>query len=367
MPNIKNSSAQKTAVKYKKTHGFHDNLPLQILRIIPSYAGAGKGIEINIIRQRLESIGIKRSLRTIQRKIESMKNEYLDISEDKKSHTIQLRQELHGMRIGYMTVQESLLFALAYKQLGSMLPSSLKESLESLFNQAISNVENNNNYNQKMNAEWLSKIYAANPTQPLIPKESKPSILDAVSNSLYNNQYLKLSYINKIGEEREGEVMPLALVQQGSKTILVCRCSAWDEWNEIENKKDPIVKLPINWNLMLHRIQSAEVSLHKFNKPDDFNVQEYDRQGGFGIGCGKFIQLSFQMKRQHALSLLETPLSEHQNVFSEEKKLLSEENIREDHSEWLTFQVELADTFILDHWLRGFGEDVRNITKIDLP
>ena len=340
----KDQNTQKNATKER---GPHELLILNLLKVIPSYSGPGQGISIKDIQKQLDARGFERDIRTIQRKVQAFETEYLDVSQGERSFLVQLKEGLTGINFGNLSRSESFLLTLAYKQLDSMLPTDLKLGLANLFTQAKYKL--NNNPHAGLDLEWMRKIYTANSTQPLIPKESNPGILENVSNALYENHYLKLKYVNKVGQERDGEVMPLALVQQGNKMLLVCRCHAWDQ---SELQRDPGVKTPINWNLMLHRIVTAEVMPNRsFHYPKDFDVKEYERQGGFGIGNGRMVKLSFDMKRQIALSLLETKLSTDQ------------EHV--EHGDWITIKATVADTFILDHWLRGFGEAVRNIVKAD--
>ncbi len=326
-------------------HGPHERFFLDLLRVVPPH-NAEKGISINEIEARLKSIGVERSKRTLQRAVAALQDNYLDIQPDGRSNLIK-KKNLAGISFGGLSRQESFLLTLAYKQLDSMLPPSLKAGLKSLFDQAFVSMQTNQQ--AELDRQWLQKIYAANSTQPLIPKESHPGVLENVSNALYENHYLHVKYVNKVGLKREGDVMPLALVQQGNKMLLVCRCHAWEQ---SELQRDPRVKTPINWNLMLHRIVTAEVLPNRsFHYPKDFDVKEHERRGGFGIGNGQMVRLSFDMKREFALSLLETRLSTDQE--------------HEDHGDWITIRATVADTFILDHWLRGFGEAVRNIVKAD--
>lgn len=328
--------------------GPHELRLMEVLKVIPAYSGHGKGITVPQIIEGLGPGAAGLSVRTIQRVIVQLEREnYIDVSQSGRSKIIQLQPGLAGLNYHRLNRRESLLLTLAFRQLETMLPQSLKASLDNLFVQAMGNVLDQPD---QLDQQWLHKIYTANSTQPLIPKESREGVLENVSDALYENAYLKLDYVNKMGEARSGTVMPLALVQQGNKTLLVCRCK---EWDKKERPINPDAKLPINWNLMLHRIQFAKKAEQNFNRPGDFDVQEYDRLGGFGIGNGRAVRLSFDMKREFALSLLETKLSEDQT--------------HEDHGNWIKINATVADTFILNHWLHGFDhvEGVRNIVKTD--
>lgn len=329
-----------------RVQGPHDNFIFQLLQVVPPYQGEGQGHLISKIHEALGQKNVKRSLRTVQRRIDQLRDQYFDVTQRGQQYIVQLRPGLRGINFQPLTPSESFLLTLAYKQLSSMLPPSLKANLEHVFEQALASLDANPQAG--LDREWMNKIYAANSTQPLLPAENKPDVLEQVSHALYRNHYLKVDYTNKAGERRKGEVMPLALVQQGNKMMLVCRCAAWD----IEELKlNPHARRPIHWNLMLHRFNSAQsLDNQSFIRPADFDVKEYERRGGFGIGNGQMVRLSFDMKREFALSLLETKLSADQE--------------HQDHGDWITVHATVADTFILNHWLRGFGSGVKNITKV---
>lgn len=329
-----------------RVQGPHDNFIFQLLQVVPTYQGESKGLPIKKIQKALAQNNVVRSVRTLQRRIDQLRDQYFDVTQKGKRYIVQLRQGLRGINFQPLMPSESFLLTLAYKQLASMLPPSLKSNLENVFEQALASLDTNPQAG--FDREWMDKIYAANSTQPLIPAENQSGVLEQVSHALYRNHYLQVIYTNKVGERREGEVMPLALVQQGNKMMLVCRCDAWDTE---ELKRNPNAQRPIHWNLMLHRFNSAQsLDNQSFIRPADFDVKEYERRGGFGIGNGQMVRLSFDMKSEFALSLLETKLSADQ------------EDIK--HGDWITIRATVADTFILNHWLRGFGEDVKNVTKV---
>lgn len=337
--------ALQAPAKPPRVQGPHDNFIFQLLQVVPTYKGEGEGRSIGDIHKALAEHKVNRSVRTVQRRIDQLRDQYFDVSQKGSKYIVQLRPGLRGINFQPLMPSESFLLTLAYKQLASMLPPSLKANLENVFKQALASLDANPQAG--LDREWMDKIYAANSTQPLLPAENKPDVLEQVSHALYRNHYLKVDYTNKMGLRREGKVMPLALVQQGNKMMLVCRCAAWDTE---ERKLNPNAQQPMHWNLMLHRFNSAQsLDNQSFIRPADFYVKEYERRGGFGIGNGQMVRLSFEMKREFALSLLETKLSADQE--------------HQDHGDWITVHATVADTFILNHWLRGFGSGVKNITK----
>jgi predicted DNA-binding transcriptional regulator YafY len=157
-----------------------------------------------------------------------------------------------------------------------------------------------------------------------------------VCNALYGDRWLAIEYCNAAGEQASSRVMPLGLVQQGPRMYLVCRFEGY------KNER----------NLALNRFVSARALSLTFKRPAEFNLKRYDDDGRFGFGNGEPIRLSFRIDKDHALHLLESPLSEDQQV-SEGRR----------HYQ---INATVIDSAMLDWWLRGFGKAVSRISKTKL-
>ena len=174
-------------------------------------------------------------------------------------------------------------------------------------------------------------------SQPLLPPKIVPGVFEIVSESLYSNRWLHLDYRNSGGKRGKVEVMPLGLAQQGPRLYLVCRYRGYD------NER----------SLALHRILSAEMSTLTFDRPKEFDLKKYDDDGRFGFGEGEMVKLVFRIERQAGLHLLETPLSANQQVVE-----LEDGN--------LEITATVVDSAMLEWWLRGFGDAVKNVKKAEL-
>jgi predicted DNA-binding transcriptional regulator YafY len=119
-----------------------------------------------------------------------------------------------------------------------------------------------------------------------------------VSEALYSNRWLNLDYRNAGGKRNKVEVMPLGLAQQGPRLYLVGRYRGY------ENER----------SLALHRILSAEATTLTFVRPKEFDLKKYDDDGRFGFGEGEQVQLTFRIDRENGRHLLESPLSNDQQV-----------------------------------------------------
>jgi predicted DNA-binding transcriptional regulator YafY len=210
------------------------------------------------------------------------------------------------------------------------------KSMDGFFLQARKNLAPYNNEKGKREREWLKKVRVVSTTQPLLPPKIRVGVFEQVSNALYANLWLNVDYENAAGKRTEADVMPLGLAQQCTRLYLVCRFKGYD------NER----------SLALHRINSAKASEFTFERPKDFDLQKYDDDGRFGYGVGKRIKLTISIEKDAGFHLLESKLSEDQEV----KEL-------EDAYE-ITGTV--VDSDMLDWWLRGFGDSLHSATKANI-
>jgi predicted DNA-binding transcriptional regulator YafY len=303
-------------------------LALEMLRRIPR----GRRVSASDLHQQLKALGINRDLRTVQRQLE-MLSEHFDIERDDRNRPYGYRWKEHaeGLALPMLSEQESLLLTLAEKHLRNLLPTSVMKSMDGFFVQARTNL--GSHANTKREREWLSKVRVISTTQPLLPPKIIPGVFEAVSNALYANQWLTVSYKNAKGKVSETDVMPLGLAQQGPRLYLVCRFKGFT------NER----------SLALNRMIAAAGSSRTFERPKEFDLQKYDDDGRFGFGDGKRVRLSFKIEKEAGFHLLESPLSADQTY--------------KDLGELYAISATVVDSEQLDWWLRGFGDRVTNVRR----
>lgn len=303
-------------------------LALELMRRIPR----NRSVTAKELHEQLADTEVGRDLRTIQRQLEMLSGHF-DIERDDRSkpYGYRWKEKSRGMALPTLSEQESLLLMLAERHLKRLLPNSLVKSMEGFFTQARTNLAPHSN--AKREREWLKKVRVVSTTQPLLPPKIKPSVFEQVSTALYANLWLNVDYGNAAGKRTQADVMPLGLAQQGERLYLVCRFKDYD------NER----------SLALHRIISAQASEFSFDRPKDFDLEQYDNDGRFGFGEGKRIKLTFRINKEAGYHLLECPLSEDQQV----KEL-------DDVYEITATVVESAQ---LEWWLRGFGESVLEVKR----
>ena len=312
----------------------HDTLQLSI-ELLHSIPKRGT-ITATALQEKLAANGFARETRTIQRLLENLCDADLygierDISS--KPYRYRWKESARGLTIGSLSPQECLLLTLAEQQLGSLLPTRLMKSMDGFFDQARSQLGETSKTQRER--EWLDKVRVVSTSQPLLPPKVDPDVFEQVSNALYGNQWLEVDYQNAAGKKTSCKVMPLGLAQQGPRMYLVCRFDGYD------NERC----------LALHRFISAKASTLTFERPKDFNLKQFDDDGRFGYGDGTKIRLSFRIEKKAGLHLLESPLSTDQQVV--------------ELGDAYEISATVVETDMLDYWLRGFGDGVSAIERIE--
>lgn len=306
-------------------------LPLELLRRIPR----GRKVTAEQLHQQLSDAGIKRDIRSIQRQLKVLCEQFdIECDDREQPYGYCWLQEARGLALPILTPKESLLLKLAQEQLKHLLPARLMNSLDTFFEQANINLLTQND--AVLEREWAQKVRVVDTTQPLLAPTIRENVFENVSEALYLNRWLNLDYQNVQGVRKQIQVMPLGLAQQGPRLYLVCRFHGYD------NER----------SLALHRIHSAEVSALNFERPKDFDLKKYEDEGRFGFGSGKKIKLRFYIRASHGQHLIESPLSIDQQV------------VKHDGSFEITATV--VESHMLGWWLNGFGDAVWGVTKEDV-
>ena len=306
---------------------------LELLRRIPRKSKiSARQVSAKELQQQLEGAGLKKDVRTVQRQLKLLSEQFdIECDDRDKPYGYRWKEHAEGFRVPGLSPQDSLLLALAEQYLRTILPARLMKSMEGFFRQAKSGLMQPGK--NRPEQEWLSKVRIVDTTQPLLPPKINAGVFEAVSNALYDNKWLKLNYENAQGWRDKYRVMPLGLAQQGPRLYLVCRFEGFD------NER----------SLAVHRIISAEASTMSFERPPEFDLKKYDDDGRFGFGEGERIRLTFRIKKPNGFHLTESPLSKDQEV----RELDDEYEIT----------ATVVDTEQLNWWLRGFGDAVSGVRK----
>ena len=301
-------------------------LQLEILRFIPK-----KGmITADQIQQKLANLGLQRDLRTIQRQMQKLCDQFdIECDDRDRPYGYRWKPNAKGLDLPILNEQQSLVLMLAKQYLKGILPASIMSSMDGFFQQAEYNLVYDSH--KKSGAEWLGKVAIAPTSQPLLPPQVEPSLFSEISTALYNNRILEVHYRNQVGVEHHAEVKPLALVQQGAAQYLV-----------VQYVNDKIK------HLALHRFISAKATTFTFERPQ-FNLKNYLAEQHFGFGNGKKIRFTFRIAKHLGFHLTETALSADQSII--------------DEGETYLVQATVVESEMLNWWVAKFGEEIEEIGR----
>ena len=301
-------------------------LLLDILRCIPRK----RYISSTRIHQILVAQGREVSLRTVQRHLDTLSASFpLEVDTRSRPYGYRWQAQAAGLNLPLLTPSEALLLQLARADLAALLPTRILTALEPLWSSAA--LELGTRPEAEAQRRWLHKVTRIPDNQPLLAPKIDPDVLEEVSEALYAEETLALTYRNARDEAREAIVWPLALVQQSVRLYLVARFEGY------ENQRI----------LALSRIQKAHRTGERFPYPSDFRLSDYVAQGHFGIHRGRRVRVRFVIDPAVGRHLVESPLAEDQTV--------------EPTANGLAITATVVETELLHRWLRGWGEAIKDV------
>ena len=304
---------------------------LFVMRLVPAY---GQRLSASVLHAQLLNAGYNCSLRTAQRDLKMLADEFgFAVDDSGQESFYSWMKGAKGVVIPALTPHDSLLLALAEKHLDRLLPTRVLKSMKSFFLAAEHDLETTRAAREK---GWLSKVRVVSTTQPLLPPEIKPEVLEAIGESLYLDHCLNVSFHNRAGKKNDSVVKPLGLVQQGVRLYLVCQFETYDDYRI----------------LAVNRISKAQCSVIAFERPLDFDLANYDEDGKFGMGDGKKIRLTFSISKIEGVLIIESRLSQDQTVAEQD--------------DGYRITATVIQSQMLDRWLRGFGDHVWDVEKVTL-
>lgn len=195
-----------------------------------------------------------------------------------------------------MGVGEAMALVMAEQHLGQLLPTSVFESLQAVFNRAHLTLKNIDGHNPA--STWMNKVRAVPPTQPMVPPEIKPEIQENLSRALLENRQVEVMYGGG-GKNvpRPMRLHPLGMILRTPSVYLVA--TAWD-YRKIED-----VHL-----YALHRFTEVRILDEAVQAPEGFELDRELERGLADFGGAKEpILLEMIVTKEFAKILEESPLA----------------------------------------------------------
>ena len=303
-------------------------LYLEVIRRIPRH----RFISTMEIQNSLRASGIEVQILTLQRYLKQLyESGNLPLERDNRSKPYSYRMGTDSSPFPFtkLSPQEALMMRLVEANLKYQLPGKLNRAMEPFFEAAKQVLDDVPGRVTKEN-EWLNKVAVVSNSLPQIPPNIKPRIFEEVSNALFNNQKLKVTYHNTEGHEKTKTISPMGLVQQDIRLYLVCR---FDGYTDIRH-------------LALHRITDAELLNEPAQKERDFDIKTYVREHHFNYTneATPIVKLTLEFTSEAtALNLSEAPFNRTQKI----------EKLDNGH---YVLTVVIEDTLLLTGWINTWKE-----------
>jgi len=305
-----------------------------MLRLVPR---APQKITAGELCRRLASESFVVTERTVQRDLVELSALFPLVSDEReKPFGWSWKADAPRLDLPGLDAAEALMMVMVEQHLKHVLPPATVKRLKSHFDLARDTLSKLPD--QRSNRAWLSKVRVISPVQRLKAPAIKPDVQEAVFNALLNERQLEVKFRQRNAErDSDGVVHPLAIVQRGAVTYLICRFYTYSDFRL----------------LTLHRIQRAKVLDESANRPANFSVDQLINDGLLGFGDAKPIELVAEFYQGAGEHLIETPISPDQSL-----DRLDNDTVR------LTAPVQLTNE--LRWWLLGFGARVQVLAPPEL-
>lgn len=265
-----------------------------MLRLLPSWPNKATYAEI---AARLESEeDFKVDPNTVRRDLEQLALIFpIYVEECGRTHYVSWAKGADPA-LRTMGVGEAMALVMAEQHLGQLLPTSVFESLQAVFNRAHLTLKNIDGHNPA--STWMDKVRAVPPTQPMVPPEIKPDIQETLARALLENRQIEVMYGGG-GKNvpRQMRLHPLGMILRTPSVYLVA--TAWD-YQAIED-----VHL-----YALHRFTEARILDQAVQVPEGFDLDRELERGLADFGGAKEpILLEMIVTEELAAILEETPLA----------------------------------------------------------
>lgn len=294
--------------------------------------------DVKRLTRYLEDAGYKVDVRTVQRdlkKLSEVPELPLECDENKPKGW-SWSQEAKIWDMPAMNPQLALTFSLIDHYLKDKMPVTVMDFLNPYVNKAE---EVLGHHQDSGFAKWLDKIRVIPAgIDQKIPAIDK-YVLKTVYESLLEETKFKAIYQPRGEDEtKEYVVNPLGLVFRNDMIYLVATL-----WGYTDIK-----------HMVLHRFIEAEATPEKLNRPKNFNLDTYLKEGEFNYSSNpETIKLKLQMDAYTAQHLLECPLNDDQVVKEQKDGLLK-------------ITATVKNTEQLRMWLRAYGTNVEVLAPKDL-
>lgn len=294
-----------------------------MLRSIPRYP---RRIDAPTLVNKLQDLGMRVSLRTVQRDLNSLAQMFPLDFDQSRPQGWWWRQGANKLEIPGMDVHAALTFTLVEQYMQNLLPRATLSNMAPWFQAA----EGVTNTQASVITQWREKLRVIPHTLHKIPAPIDPAIQATIYNGLLHERQLEVTYraITSGLAPKTYPLHPLGLVVVEQVVYLVCT---------VKDYQDPRF-------LALHRMDQARLLDTPAFRPASFDIDAFIFRE-FGIRLGSHpLKLVMQLRGVLVKYLNETPVA-------------ADQTMRKIDEQWTEVRATLPDTVQLRTWLRSLGPD----------
>ena len=294
----------------------------------------GRWDKASDIAARLNESGYKVSVRTVQRDLKALSEIFPIELNDNNPRDFGWRwpRGTH-LDIPGMSIPEALAMRLVETHISQLLPASMLDGLQGVFNLAHHKLDQAGKKNDNHSKNWLDKVRVVPPAQPLLAPIVREDVQAGIYQALLEDRQITAEYQSMNSEQpRECVLHPLGLIMRGALAYLVA--SAWAYAD---------ARL-----YALHRFSRVEILDAAVNTPEEFNLDKAIASGlAEFANQGEPIHLELRCTNQVAAYLAETPLA-------------TDQKIEAQADGWVRLTATVNDTWQLQWWIlaQGVGMEV---------
>lgn len=300
-----------------------------MLKSLPRFP---KKISVKDIILILEENNFAVSERTVQRDLHQLSSIFpLVVDDRERPFGWSWQKDAPSFDLPSLSVPEAVTLLMVEQHLTSLLPICVLNHMNPYFSGARRKLESLPHH--ETYRSWSKKVVTLPPSQPLLAPRIDPDVHSVITTAIFEEKQVDIEYIKR-GEKDpiSFRIHPLGLIQRGSIIYLDVRIFNNDEAR----------------TLAMHRINTAVILDSKSIPPSNYSLSDRVRIGVWGFGNGDLIDLVLRFKKGVGDHLLETPLSDLQQV--------------EIGDNGLKISVTIPYTPQLKWWILGFGDGVAVIS-----
>ncbi|MCH8536275.1 MAG: WYL domain-containing protein [Alkalimonas sp.] len=300
---------------------------LTLLQLLPR---SPSSISTSDLQQKLKDRGFEITLRSLQRDLNKLSAQFPLLCEDTQKPHLWSFDRSYNRTLPGMDINQALTWVMAEQYLEALMPAAVLDSLTPQFDEAHKQLDS---VQANGHGKWQHKVRILPQHQNLLPAEADPDIWRAISEALLHHKAIDVAYLTRYGDEPKLYcIHPQAMVHRHNVSYVLATVK---DYNDIRQ-------------FALHRFTAVKTSLADYRKLEDFSVDEYIGQGGFGyVQSNREYTLKAQISAELFIRLQETPLNRSQQLEPP------------DESGWGRLTTTVKDEQAILWWLQSMGAAIR--------